>query len=108
MKKKLSYNFSAKEIHTLDMVINDYLSRYEIDFDFLDESLSKLVLFEWYKRNLAKFKFPKEKNKITFKQTEYIAFLSHFRELDHFMVQQICQEVITLLTGGTLPKKKIL
>ena len=108
MKKKLSYTFSAKEIHTLDAVINDHLCRYEIDFDFLDESLSKLVLFEWYKRNLSKFKFPQEKNKINFKQTEYIAFLSHFREVDHYMIKHICQEVITVLTGGSLPKKNVL
>jgi hypothetical protein len=107
MKKKLSYTFSAKEIITLDLVINDHLSHYEIDFDFLDESLSKLVLFEWYKRNLAQFKFPQEKNKITFKKTEYIAFLSHFREVDHFMVSHICQEIITTLTGGVIPKKRI-
>ena len=108
MQKKLCYTFSVDEIQTLDLWINDSLSRYEIDFDFLDESLSKLVLFEWYKRNLAKFKFPRDKTKITFKQTEYIAFLSHFREVDHYMIRQICQEVITLLTGGSLPKKRIL
>lgn len=108
MQKKLVYTFSTKEMHTLDLVISDYLTKYEIDFDFLDESLSKLVLFEWYKRNLSKFKFPQETNKVTFKQTEFIAFLSHFREVDHFMIQQICQEVITLLTGGTLNKKRIL
>ena len=107
MQKKLVYTFSAKDMHTLDLVISDYLTKYEIDFDFLDESLSKLVLFEWYKRNLSKFKFPQETNKVTFKQTEFIAFLSHFREVDHFMIQHICQEVITLLTGGVLSKKRI-
>ncbi len=107
MQKKLNYTFSAKEMFTLDLVISDYLTKYEIDFDFLDESLSKLVLFEWYKKNLAKFKFPQEQNKVNFKQTEYIAFLSHFREVDHFMIQHICQEVLTLLTGGTIPEKKI-
>ena len=107
MKKKLSYNFSAKEIHALEFVINDHLTRYEIDFDFLDESLSKLVLFEWYKKNLAKFKFPQENNKLSFKQTEYIAFLSHFREVDHFIIRHICQEIITVLTGGSLSKESI-
>lgn len=95
-------------MHTLDIVISDYLSTYEIDLDFLDESISKLVLFEWYKHNLSKFKFPQEKNKINFKQAEYIAFLSHFRDVDHFMIKDICQNVITLLTGGTLPKKRML
>jgi hypothetical protein len=108
MQKKLVYTFSLTEMQTLDLVICEYLTKYEIDFDFLDESLSKLVLFEWYKRNLSKFKFPQEKNKVTFKQTEYIAFLSHFREVDHYMIQHICQEVTTLLTGGTLSTKKLL
>ena len=108
MKKKLTYTFSAKEMHTLDLIISDYLSQYEIDLDFLDESLSKLVLFDWYKRNLSKFKFPQDQNKITFKQVEYIAFLSHFKDTEHFMLDDICRQIVIVLTGGTLPKKKLL
>ena len=108
MKKKLTYNFSTKEMHSLDLIISEYLSQYQIDLNFLDESLSKLVLFDWYKRHLSKFKFPQKTNKITFKQTEYIAFLSHFKETDHLMLDGICREIVVILTGGTLPKKKLL
>ena len=108
MKKKVTYTFSISEIVALDEVINQYLSRYEIDLNFLDESLSKLVLFEWYKRHLPKFKFPQDKTKISFKQTEYIAFLSHFQEVDHYLIDNIWREVITILTGGNVDEKGFL
>ena len=108
MKKKITYTFSVHEIVTLDEVINEYLNQYEIHLNFLDESLSKLVLFEWYKRHLSKFKFPQDKTKVSFKQTEFIAFLSHFREVDHYLINDICREILTLLTGGNIDSKAFL
>ncbi len=102
MKKKITYSFSVQEIVALDEVINEYLSRYEIDLNFLDESLSKLVLFEWYKRHLSKFKFPQDQTKISLKQTEYISFLSHFRDVNHYLIDNICREIVTIITGGSI------
>ena len=108
-------NFHSRELEISEIAlekreaqISGLNQMYDIDLNFLDESLSKLVLFEWYKRHLSKFKFPQDKTKISFKQTEYIAFLSHFKDTEHYLIDNICREFIVLLTGGSIDHKGFL
>ena len=94
MQIGFSRNFKRLEITFIGNVIKHELSVQKVDLDFLEHTLSFLVLFEFYKENLSVFIFPEDDNFLTFSDSQAIAFLHVFGLSDDIHIQSICQEVI--------------
>jgi len=111
MKLNIDYTLTRREIITLDSVLDSTIKSFTIDIESIDNSLTTLVLLEWYKRNLSAFKFPEEENELHFSSSESLAFFNHFKHIklsgfEGHVVGLICQDIITILTGGSINKPK--
>lgn len=94
MEIGFSRYFKRKEVTVIGNFIKHELEKFQLDLDWLDSQISNVVLFEFYKENLAVFMFPNEENLLEFSDSQALAFLEVFGAYDELFLQSICQSVI--------------